>query len=158
MSMYKVGDRVTVLKPGTLTRETEEIQITKVVLNGHGGDYYYRAGKRTLMESAIIGLAHATAQETDTDEPNERADILNTAKKLINGDRAKDYGDPNENFGRIANLWNAQFAHKLAQPFTAQDVAYALIHLKMSRLANTPGHRDSLIDVCGYAALSGELK
>lgn len=90
--------------------------------------------------------------------PKERSMVLHKAELLINGDRAKDYGDPNENFGRIANLWNAQFANKLTQPFTAQDVAYALIHLKMSRLANTPGHRDSLIDVCGYAALSGELK
>lgn len=89
---------------------------------------------------------------------NERALILSESERLINGDRAKDYGDPNENFGRIAGLWNAQFANKLTEPFTAQDVAYALIHLKMSRLANTPGHRDSLIDICGYAALSGELK
>lgn len=90
--------------------------------------------------------------------PNERTLIMSESEQLINGDRAKDYGDPNENFGRIAGLWNAQFANKLAQPFTAQDVACALIHLKMSRLANTPGHRDTLIDICGYAALSGELK
>lgn len=157
MSIYKVGDRVLLLKPG-LPVETEEVKIAKVVHTGHGGDLIYRSGKRTFVESEILGHLPTPAQETGTDEPNERARILAESEQLINGDRAKDYGDPNENFGRIANLWNAQFAHKLNQPFTAQDVAYALIHLKMSRLANTPGHRDSLIDVCGYAALSGELK
>lgn len=89
---------------------------------------------------------------------DERTHILGTAQELINGDRARDYGDPQENFGRLAALWNAQLGTKLAAPLTAQDVAYCLVQLKMSRLAHTPGHRDSLIDVAGYIALSGELK
>ena len=89
---------------------------------------------------------------------NERARILSTAKKLINGDRADAYGEPKENFGRIAALWNAQLGKKLSEPLTAEDVAYALVQLKMSRLANTPGHEDSLVDVAGYIALAGELK
>lgn len=87
----------------------------------------------------------------------ERSEILATAHDLINGDRATDYGGPQENFGRIADLWNAQLGKKLAEPVTAQDVAYCLVQLKMSRLANTPGHRDSLIDVAGYIALAGGL-
>ncbi|ALQ30098.1 hypothetical protein ATC04_05690 [Arthrobacter sp. YC-RL1] len=156
MSEYKEGDRVLVDAVDGSTGFVE-VEITALEYN-YFNDLRYRAGKRILHPKEIQGHAQAPAQETDTDEPNERARILAESEKLINGDRAKDYGDPNENFGRIADLWNAQFAHKLNQPFTAQDVAYALIHLKMSRLANTPGHRDSLIDVCGYAALSGELK
>lgn len=89
--------------------------------------------------------------------PNRRAKTLRTAESLINGDRAAAYGHPSENFGRIASLWNAQFGAKLAEPFTAEDVALALVHLKMSRLANTPGHEDSLIDACGYLALASEI-
>ena len=88
----------------------------------------------------------------------ERSNILTEADTLINGDRARDYGRPQENFGRLAELWNAQLGKKLAEPLTTQDVAYCLVQLKMSRLANTPGHRDSLIDVAGYIALSGELE
>ena len=153
MSEYKEGDRVIAIKAG-YPNAAEEVEITEIIMNGHSGDHYYRAGKRSLGIEEIYGLAPGYTRPPET----ERARILAESEQLINGDRAKDYGDPNENFGRIANLWNAQFAHKLNQPFTAQDVAYALIHLKMSRLANTPGHRDSLIDVCGYAALSGELK
>jgi len=86
-----------------------------------------------------------------------RSVILRTAEKLINGQRAKDYGEPQENFGRIADLWNAQFGRKLKAPFTAGDVALALVHLKLSRLANTPDHEDSFIDACGYLALGAEI-
>ena len=99
-----------------------------------------------------------TEVHADLVAENERARILSTAEKLINGDRAKAYGHPKENFGRIAALWNAQLGKKLSEPLTAEDVAYALVQLKMSRLANTPGHEDSLVDVAGYIALAGELK
>ena len=34
-----------------------------------------------------------------------RDEILDTAKELINGQRAKDYGDAEENFQRIADGW-----------------------------------------------------
>lgn len=89
--------------------------------------------------------------------PNRRSVVLQTAEKLINGDRARDYGEPAENFGRIADLWNAQFGKKLRAPFTAGDVALALVHLKLSRLANTPGHEDSFVDAIGYLALGAEI-
>ena len=88
---------------------------------------------------------------------NRRAKTLRTAETLINGDRAKAYGDPSENFGRIAGLLNAQFKHKLVSDFTAGDVALILTHLKLSRLANTPDHADSFIDACGYLALGAEI-
>lgn len=102
--------------------------------------------------------ASDTEVHADLVAENERARILSTAEKLINGDRADAYGHPKENFGRIAALWNAQLGKKLSAPLTAEDVAYALVQLKMSRLANTPGHEDSLVDVAGYIALAGELK
>lgn len=105
-----------------------------------------------------LNPAPDTEVHADLVAENERARILSTAEKLINGDRADAYGHPKENFGRIAALWNAQLGKKLSEPLTAEDVAYALVQLKMSRLANTPGHEDSLVDVAGYIALAGELK
>ncbi len=149
---YIVGDEVLVSFP---ENEKKRLVITRHETNNHANEFMYYAAGYGFSESQIEGLASSTGKFVSA---NERARILNESEQLINGDRAQDYGDPNENFGRIANLWNAQFGHKLSEPFTTQDVAYALIHLKMSRLANAPGHRDSLIDVCGYAALSGELK
>lgn len=95
-------------------------------------------------------------EQTDS-APNKRAQTLATAETLINGERAKTYGEPQENFGRIANLWNAQFGHKIREKFTATDVALALTHLKLSRLAVTPGHADSWIDAVGYLGLGSEV-
>lgn len=131
-------------------------------ISGHSVPYRVDFGEGRMGWYGELELHAESASPPDTEvhaEPeNERARILSTAERLINGDRAKAYGHPKENFGRIAALWNAQLGKKLSEPLTAEDVAYALVQLKMSRLANTPGHEDSLIDVAGYIALAGELK
>jgi hypothetical protein len=57
------------------------------------------------------------------------------------------YGDPRPNHIRIAALWSVVFAH----PVTPQQVAQCMRLVKESRLIETPGHRDSLVDLCGYA-------
>lgn len=93
----------------------------------------------------------------DNDLPNRRAQVLRTAESLVNGQRADDYGPPAENFGRVAAMWSAQFAAKLKEPLTADEIAIALVHLKLSRLANTPDHADSFIDAAGYIALAAEI-
>ena len=36
----------------------------------------------------------------------QRDEILDKAKELVNGDRAKDYGDAYLNHKRIADLWS----------------------------------------------------
>lgn len=109
-------------------------------------------------------LRDITEQEIDGDyvrggsvAPNRRAQVLRTAESLVNGQRADDYGPPAGNFGRVAAMWSAQFAAKLKEPLTADEVAIALVHLKLSRLANTPDHADSFIDACGYLALGAEI-
>jgi hypothetical protein len=35
----------------------------------------------------------------------------------------------------------------------AEDVALMMVLMKVARLCNTPDHRDSLVDICGYTAL-----
>ena len=82
-----------------------------------------------------------------------RADILTTAEQLINGDRAKDYGDAADNFQRIAELWKPI----LGVNVTATDVALCLAQLKIARLIQSPTHEDSWIDAAGYIALGGEI-
>ncbi|QEP08841.1 hypothetical protein F0M17_02265 [Glutamicibacter sp. ZJUTW] len=79
--------------------------------------------------------------------------MLTTAEQLINGDRAKDYGDASENFQRIANLWTPI----LGVQVTATDVALCLTQLKVARLITSPAHKDSWIDAAGYIALGGEI-
>ena len=86
-----------------------------------------------------------------------RDEILDTAKNLISGQRAQDYGDANDNFSRIAESWTWWLKTRLSSDITPNDVAMMMILLKMSRLINTPLHEDSYYDLCGYAALAGEL-
>src|SRR6184192_1196830 len=82
----------------------------------------------------------------------ERDHILNTAKRLISGDRQRDYGDARTDFTRTGKLWAA--VQGIAE-VTPEQVALCMMLVKVGRLCETPGHLDSWVDVCGYAALGG---
>jgi hypothetical protein len=92
-------------------------------------------------------------EETDCLVPQEDVpeNVLQEAERIIYGDREKTYGSPSKNLLRIAEMWNAYLGEESG--LTAQDVCVMMILLKSARLANTPGHRDSVVDICGYAAL-----
>ena len=77
--------------------------------------------------------------------------VLEEAGRIIYGDREKTYGHPSKNLRVIAELWNAYLGNEVC--LTAHDVCVMMILLKAARLKNTPGHRDSTVDICGYAAL-----
>jgi len=81
-----------------------------------------------------------------------RDEILNKSQFLINGDRAKEYGDAYENHKRIAEMWSVL----LNKQITVSQVYQCMIAVKLSRLIETPEHTDSWIDICGYGALGGE--
>lgn len=89
---------------------------------------------------------------------DERETILDTAKKIIYGDREQTYGHPSKNLRRIAEFWNVYLNGKeRPDPFgnfvDELDVAYLMVLVKVARLINQPDHEDSLVDICGYAAL-----
>ncbi len=73
--------------------------------------------------------------------------VASEAESLVEGHRQDDYGHPSIDLGRTAKLWTALFDYE----FTASDVAQAMRMVKESRLRNSPRHRDSLVDICGYA-------
>lgn len=81
--------------------------------------------------------------------------ILKEANTIIYGDREKTYGHPSKNLETIARMWNAYLDAKTTDrnQLNAKDVAGMMVLLKTARLANNPDHRDSLVDICGYAAL-----
>ena len=81
--------------------------------------------------------------------------ILKEANAIIYGDREKTYGHPSRNLVTIAKMWNAYLEGRqdASRSLNAKDVAALMVLLKTARLANNPDHRDSLVDICGYAAL-----
>lgn len=81
--------------------------------------------------------------------------ILEEAHKIIYGDREKTYGSPDQNLQLIADFWNSYLARKDNGQtlLTSYDICHMMILLKIARLRNSPTHHDSLVDLCGYAAL-----
>jgi hypothetical protein len=79
--------------------------------------------------------------------------VLDEAKDIIYGDREKTYGKPSKNLETIATMWQAFLDARGEDNLTAKDVAVMMVLLKSARLANDMNHRDSEVDICGYAAL-----
>lgn len=155
MSEYNLGKQVVIIDANH-ARYCEPAKI--VGIGNESVKIRFDNGDETVAAYEIIQPASVAGEMKPAPTPHPtRSTTLTTADELINGDRAATYGDPAENFGRIAQLWNAQFGHKLSAKFTASDVALALVHLKLSRLAVTPDHADSWIDGCGYLALGSEI-
>ncbi|SKR72960.1 DUF6378 domain-containing protein [Mycobacteroides abscessus] len=82
--------------------------------------------------------------------------ILQEAERIINGDRAEQYGDAAESFADIAKRWTIELEDRLSSPVTALDVARMMTQLKMSRSRSTY-HRDSYVDGAGYLGLTDRL-
>ena len=89
-----------------------------------------------------------------------KEEILKKAKELITGDRNDTHGDAYRNHAEIAEFWNI-FLDKKLKPManiTAEDVALMMVLMKISR--NSQGKKsnlDNFIDMCGYAAIAGEI-
>jgi hypothetical protein len=84
----------------------------------------------------------------------KRADILTTASEYVSVDRAATHGDAEDNFRRVAALWNAYMG---VDTISTEDVAVMLALLKVARIRQNPKHTDNWIDIAGYAACGGEI-
>lgn len=73
--------------------------------------------------------------------------ILEVAAQLTAGDRNESYGHPLDDYTRTAGMWSAF----LGVEITAEQAQLMMCLVKISRLHNSPRHRDSLVDLAGYA-------
>lgn len=82
-------------------------------------------------------------------------EILDIAKAIVHGERAQTYGSAEESFERIGDYWTTWLGDKLkpAEGIDAYDVAMMMILMKVSR-GHVAAHRDTAVDIAGYAALS----
>ena len=87
-----------------------------------------------------------------------RAEILDRAKSAV-ADRGLNYGEPEDNFGRIAARWRVHLKNRfgLDVAIDSASVAIMLDDMKSARLENDPSHLDSWIDKAGYASCGGEV-
>ena len=85
--------------------------------------------------------------------PGARTELLQAAAMIVEGDRDVAYGAPEDSFGTIAELWSTY----LRQEVLPQDVAAMMTLLKVARIRVNPAHRDSWVDIAGYAACGGTM-
>lgn len=106
------------------------------------GNAYYVPPAKTEVESSMIGISR------------DRKKIIKAAADLMDGERAKDYGDAYEMHRRIASGWSEILGVKV-EP---HEVALCMAWLKIARLVESPGHEDSYVDLVAYGSLAGEIQ
>jgi hypothetical protein len=79
------------------------------------------------------------------------AELLAYTSEIINGERAQAYGEPQQSFEKIANLWSTY----LHTEISITDVGMMMILLKVARNGRGKDKDDNFIDICGYASLVG---
>lgn len=108
-----------------------------------------------------MGVPLGTISGTAAKPPRQQ--LLEQAIKLTCGDRNTSYGEPVDNFANIRQLWDAYFlckhlGHVPTRMFDLQDVPILNILQKIARLATNPTHRDSAVDIAGYAATLADIQ
>lgn len=111
-------------------------------------------GKAILSREQHEAIAKKMAEFKKQEQMTEtiRTSVLNEANNIVNGARNKAYGSAEDNFQNIADLWNAY----LQAAITTVDVANMMALMKIARLKHSPDHRDSWVDIAGYAACGAE--
>lgn len=122
-------------------------------------DHFREVAKKVEDHSADTGKKVGTptdtptATDTPTDTPTTRAEILDAAKKIVTGDREKQYGKPEDNFAVIAEFWTTYIGH----PISSEDVAIMMALLKIARIRSGNYKTDSFVDGVGYLSLAAEI-
>lgn len=103
-----------------------------------------------------------TATDTPTDTPTTRVEILDAAKKIVTGERERQYGSPEDNFAVIARFWEVYLNQRCVDAMSGfmlnpDDVAMLMALMKVARIITGTFKGDSYIDACGYLACAAEI-
>lgn len=80
--------------------------------------------------------------------------IAEEAILTINGERQDAYGNPEDNFSQIAQLWSAY----LGAHISPLNVAHMMCLLKIARAKSGKGTKDCYVDLLGYAMLGASMR
>ena len=93
---------------------------------------------------------------------NTREKVLKEALNCVNGEREKQYGNPEDNFRRIADLWSVYLTslfedEKIVVDIDPIDVAKMMILFKIARSNGDKDKLDNYVDMIGYGACAAEI-
>lgn len=94
------------------------------------------------------------------EEPERiRAQILNEARDIICSDRNKQYGEPEDNFAVIGELWSQYLRRAKGANFdlNGYDVGMLMALFKIGRLETGTPKRDNFVDLAGYVGCAAEI-
>jgi len=121
------------------------------------------------VQACINRISSPNWREEKPSVKPTRVTMLETAKLLTSGDRNNSYGPPHDNLKDCAHMWEAYLNNKFGaiqlQPdgsyavrITAEDVAWMMTLLKMTRTFYPGYHPDNYVDGACYAAIAGECR
>lgn len=93
---------------------------------------------------------------------NTREEVLKEALNCVNGEREKQYGNPEDNFSRIADFWGLYLTTLfegtgVVIELDPKDVAIMMILFKIARSLGDQDKLDNYVDMIGYAACGAEI-
>lgn len=89
-----------------------------------------------------------------------REAVLSEARTYVCADRNDQYGEPEDNFAVIAELWTQYLTRAcgaLVKPLSGYDVGIMITLFKIGRMETGTRKYDSFVDAIGYLACAAEL-
>ena len=87
----------------------------------------------------------------------DRGEVLDNARECVCKNRNDSYGEPEDNFRNIANLWNDYLLQKYDfKKITPVDIGIMMALLKIARMAGK-ANDDNYVDGIGYLACACEI-
>ncbi len=98
----------------------------------------------------------ASLFEAGSEEPvkNGRQEVIDQVTQAVMSDRNVEYAPPEQNFQRIADLWNTYLEGRTVTPY---DTAIMMALVKVARAMTSPHQLDHVVDIAGYAACAADV-
>lgn len=130
-------------------------------VNNYLAEALIDADWRDMIEEYKTILLSLEAAEREEQEKITREYILREAARIVCHGRNTQYGEPEDSFRVIAELWNTYVREECVSPgaivcISAEDVGMMMVLFKVARtIGGTKA--DTYIDIAGYAACAGEI-
>ena len=132
-----------------VTKDEQTRYFVRCTKCGHEGPFSLRSD----LEAKGAWNGCVEVMEYQNAKPTTRKTILDAAATCVCKERNDQYGEPEDCFRDIANLWSAY----KGVDFDPFDVAMMMSLLKVARAKVNPQHTDNYVDLCGYGSIAGEL-